>query len=85
MEEDNTLFLDLKEVSREEFKDAVEFCDCDIGEPRDENDIVVTHYTQRGTYVGTMAVTEDGTEYFLEDLPEDGITMKEAHELFYGA
>lgn len=79
--------IELKEVSKETFLDFIGkgVCQASLGECYDEDDIAVTHYTYRDKYMGTMRVTEDGTLYFLEDLPEEGITVEEAYELVYGA
>ena len=78
---------DLKEVSKETFLDTLGqgLCTATLGEPYDEDDIAVTHYTYRDRYVGTMRVTEDGTLFYLEDLPQEGMTIEEAYELLYGA
>lgn len=79
--------IDLVEVSKETFLDYIGkgVCQAELGEPFEEDDIAVTHYSYRDRYQGTMRVTEDGTLYFLEDVLPEGLTVEEAYDLIYGA
>lgn len=83
----NPDMIDIVEVSEETFLDFIGkgVCTATLGEGYEEEDIAVTHYSYRDKYMGTMRVTEDGVVYYLEDLPEQGISVEEAYELVYGA
>lgn len=80
---------DLKEVSKETFRDFIESEDAiaQLGEPIDEDiDILVTHYyTAVGHYyLGTIRLTEDGTYYLMVDEPVEGISEDDAIKLING-
>lgn len=82
---------DLREVSRETFRDLTNEPDiiAQLGDNiDDEVDIAVSHYTLRdGTYIGTMRVTEDGTIFLIPDEVEEGEKMglTELYDTLYGA
>jgi hypothetical protein len=79
---------DLKEVSRETFKDYVdsERAEATVGEPIDDDDVIVSHYhdPMTGAYLGTIRLTEDGPIYLLVDEIQEPLSVEEATRLING-
>lgn len=82
--------IDLREVSKEDFRDVVEthraYAEVSFHED-DDDQLMNTYYISSHTdeCVGVAMVTDDGVSYWVPENKDGAITLQDAYDLIYGA